>query len=586
MDYITKNLKILVILMVVYIIGSWAIISISFYKLKEPMYKIVSEETITDEKLYTKNRVENVKTLFYSLKHIPYKQREEILKSFINVYNSHNIKKYIFVIKVLNLKGGKKFGIMLINPNVKHLEGKYIDSDFEDAKGNKFRETMLKIINNKGSGFVKYYYKVPNSKKIEEKITYFTYIPEIKWIVASGVYIDEVREKGEELFEEFIELMGYVIVDILFFTIIMALIIGYLYNKTIKNIQQNYEKEKEITKLLSKLDLELMQKNIDFSKIEHILKEIFNHIGVEDFAIYEKDGKLILGNPKLKGEPIHYQNLLFIFKPKQPLNSIAINHLMFAIYKGLEKKRYEEDLEKKIQEQIKEIREKDAKLIMQSKFASLGELVGNISHQWKQPLNALQNNINSLLLDLELGTIHDKELKTTLKKMQDIIKQMEEVINVFKGFYSNNTQKDILSLKDVFKNIKLIFNPQEIKVVYDIDDCQFVGESNALEQVILVIMSNAKDEFNKKNIKGEIDIKAKCLEDEIKIEIEDNAGGIPEEFMDKIFEKFFSTKGSSGIGLALSKEIVEKRLKGKITVTNTDKGAKFIITIPRIKNES
>ena len=119
------------------------------------------------------------------------------------------------------------------------------------------------------------------------------------------------------------------------------------------------------------------------------------------------------------------------------------------------------------------------------------------------------------------------------------------------------------------------------KIIQNVKDCSVYAYKSELEQVILTILSNARDEFKNKNIKNpKIEINVDCDDEKVTISIEDNAGGIDKMILDKIFEKFFSTKNSSGLGLAISKEIIVKHYNGKIYALNTELGAKFVIEIP------
>jgi signal transduction histidine kinase len=222
-------------------------------------------------------------------------------------------------------------------------------------------------------------------------------------------------------------------------------------------------------------------------------------------------------------------------------------------------------------------------LTYQSKLASMGEMIGNIAHQWRQPLT----HLSYLLMNLK--TAYEKKMltpeyfdkKTTMANAQ--IKYLSNTIDDFRDFFRNTNQKELFNLSDsineVINLLKDSFTHHDIEVKTNLNESlevkAFRGE---FLQVIFNILNNAKDEFLKRKIdKPKIDIKTYLSKNEIKIEIGDNAGGIKNELLQKIFEPYFTTKDKGlGIGLYMSKIIIEKS-DGKLEATNTKSGALFII---------
>jgi len=226
-------------------------------------------------------------------------------------------------------------------------------------------------------------------------------------------------------------------------------------------------------------------------------------------------------------------------------------------------------------------------LTYQSKLASMGEMIGNIAHQWRQPLT----HLSFILMNLKTAYKHEKlttkylEQKTNLANAQ--IKYLSNTIDDFRDFFKNTDQKESFNLSDSIKEVinllKESFKYHDIEIKYDLDDTITVkGYRGEFLQVVLNIFNNAKDEFLKRETnKPLINVKTYTSKESAKIEISDNAGGIKSELLEKVFEPYFSTKDKGlGIGLYMSKIIIEKS-EGRLEVTNTKHGALFIITLKK-----
>ncbi|WP_456488649.1 ATP-binding protein [Caminibacter pacificus] len=271
-----------------------------------------------------------------------------------------------------------------------------------------------------------------------------------------------------------------------------------------------------------------------------------------------------------------------------------IEHFAQNLEKEVEKKTKElqkinKNLQKMVEEKVNELREKDKALIQQSKMAAMGEMIGAIAHQWRQPLNALALNIQ-MLEDLAEDEHLDKEtLKEFIKKNMETIKFMSNTIDDFRNFFRKDKEKTIFDIKDIIQNTLHLQRAQlknhDIEVIENLESAKIEGYKNELMQAILNIISNAKDAIDerrkKEKIKGIIKISTKKDGDNVIIEIEDNGGGIDLHYLDKIFEPYFTTKEEgkgTGMGLYMVKEIIERN-GGKIEVANTKEGAKFKIIL-------
>ena len=253
-------------------------------------------------------------------------------------------------------------------------------------------------------------------------------------------------------------------------------------------------------------------------------------------------------------------------------------------------KKVNEELEINVKKKIEEIRKKDAIILNQSKLASLGEMLNMIAHQWRQPLNSLSASAITIELKSEMNQLKEEECKNFARYVQNQTQQLSEIIDDFMNFSKPDREKEEFLLKNLIEDIMKIVGVQlknrNIKVDIDIDEnLKLNSYKKELSHVLLNLISNARDALeSKKN--GKI-IKISSSEDEnyVYLIIEDNAGGIPEEIKDRIFEPYFTTKGPKGIGLGLymSKKITEERLNGTIDFENTKSGAKFIVKLKKEK---
>ena len=178
-----------------------------------------------------------------------------------------------------------------------------------------------------------------------------------------------------------------------------------------------------------------------------------------------------------------------------------------------------------VQEQVEEIRKKEQALTQQSKLAAMGEMIGAIAHQWRQPLNALAINIQ-LLEDLyEDGVLDDKTLKDLIQKNMETIQFMSNTIDDFRNFFRKDKEKVEFDIKEAIEKTielqKAQLSNHNIKVITNLEPIKFKGYKNEFMQAILNLISNAKDAIVEKNKEGVIKISSKKDKDKIIIEIED-----------------------------------------------------------------
>ena len=228
-------------------------------------------------------------------------------------------------------------------------------------------------------------------------------------------------------------------------------------------------------------------------------------------------------------------------------------------------------------------------LIQQSKMASMGEMIENIGHQWRQPLNSLSALFSRILISYKKGSLNESVVSNSTKQASRIILQMSETINDFRDFFRVDKEFVECKVSEVIDKALNIIEPtirtkNIILNIYSKHDTIFSCLKNELAQVLVNILANAIDAITLNHIeRGEISISIEDQNGDVVIAIDDNAGGLPETLIDKIFEPYFTTKessGGTGIGLYMSKIIVEQHMKGKLEVENGLLGASFKIIIP------
>ncbi len=242
---------------------------------------------------------------------------------------------------------------------------------------------------------------------------------------------------------------------------------------------------------------------------------------------------------------------------------------------------------------------KEQMLYQQSKLAAMGEMIGNIAHQWRQPLTVISVISSTLNMQIQLGIMKNDEAKKDLDKLQDTVKYLSSIIDKFRNFFNPNNKKEEFILIDVIKDNLEIFEStyksHNIDLKMDIqNDIKINGYKFELMQVVINIINNAKDALIQNVSTKEnrtIYIDAYNEKNSVNILIYDNAGGIPSNIKEKIYEPYFTTKHKSqgtGLGLYMSNEIIQKHFRGElsnktISFIHNDKevrGEEFKIIVP------
>ena len=517
MGLITENKLSKTIIYTFIIIMSSMIFAISYFYVKNTydnfeieMEKFVEEYYLDKRKTLKKEVGTVIDILNYNIAKSSLDDEElkaDAIKLLNNITFEENKSNYFFVYEIKNIQGGDDFAKLIVNPNRPDLVGELISTNYEDTDGKRFREDFLKDIRQKGASFIKYAYKKPNSEESKYKLSYFKYYERWNWVIALGIYTDDIENEIEAKRKDLEQRIKHQVVqNVVLFAMFLsiAILISIAISQRIDLILKNYE-----------------------NKVRTNAKEL------------------------------------------EELN---------------------QSLEEKVKEEIEKNREKEQLLVQKSKFIALGEMISNIAHQWRQPLSELSSIFMFIKFKYSINALDIETMDKKSKEADKVLEYMSHTIDDFRNFFMPKKEKEefyLLKIVEIVMNIiSSTLANYNIKIEIDIDEkIKITTYLNEYKQVLLNIINNAKDVLIEKNIENPL-IKITAQEDnnQITLYIEDNGGGILVEPKSKIFEPYFTTKEDSngtGIGLYMSKIIIEKNMKGKLRVKNTKNGALFTIHIPK-----
>ncbi len=455
---------------------------------KDILKKDVTQIIKMIEFKYSKDRIE--------------KNKNEIINWIKKIEFDKSKSDYIMVYDLLKKEGGDDFARLIVNPNRLDIQGTLISSNYTDIKGFKFREKFLEGINSSGEAFVQYHYKKINNKP-GKKISYFYYYAPLNWVVAKGVYIED--------------------------------------------IQQDIDKQKKLLELRLKKQI---KQNLFFFLFFSIIAIVIAYIigKKTQFTIESKDKQV-----------------------KNTTKALAT---------------FNRRLDSKVKREVEKNKKQQAMLMQRSKFIALGEMISLIAHQWRQPISELNAIILNIKMHHKLDKLDKQTMEQKTKDVENILEFMSNTIDNFRTFFKPTKKKELFYFVDSFKRIKAlssaVLKEHKIELDMDIDESlKIQSYQNEFEQVILNIITNAKDALlHDKVTSPRIEINI-YKEVQIYVKICDNAKGIDATIIAKIFDPYFTTKEETegtGIGLYMSKMIIEQNMDGKLEVQSSENGTCFIIS--------
>ncbi|WP_195804949.1 sensor histidine kinase [Aliarcobacter butzleri] len=311
----------------------------------------------------------------------------------------------------------------------------------------------------------------------------------------------------------------------------------------------------------------------------HILKErLKDDQEPYELSFLKKDGSIVDGLVKghnIKGSNKRISTIIDISELKNTQRKLAELNL---------------HLEERIKEELQKNHEQRAIMFQQAKLAEMGSMMNMIAHQWRQPLNNISLIVNTIIIKQKKDNLTAETLDNLKTNFKQQIDYLSNTIDDFQNFFKPKKDKEPFALKEAilstYNLIEPIFESNQIKFNLNSNKpIDYYGYKSELYQVILTIFNNSVDAFKENDFSNKtVDVILEENKDNLIIKIKDNAGGVKEEILGKIFDLYFSTKtkkNGTGLGLYISKTIINRHFKGEIKASNVDNGLEITISFPK-----
>lgn len=558
-----------------------------------------------------------------------------------------DVKKNVLK-RIAQIKYDKKGYVFIIDYNgvyLNHIKKDLLNKNLynlQDGNGVFLTKNIIELAK-KGDGFTQYLsIKGTSLKNNLRKISYIKGFDDWQWAIGSGFNPDLIDENIQQRYEALQAIYEntknkiFMIVSIIMIIILILLIV---FSKTIEDLfkryrQKNQSYQSKLKDLLidktKRLDssLDTIDKYISISKtdpygvITYVTKNFCESVGYTKEELIGKDHSIVrhpdtpssifedmwstikkggvyqtaLKNRTKNGNEIWFD---LIIHPDYDIDKNLIGYT--AIRRNITDKKIIEELKEKLEHRIEKAitknKEKDSILAHQSKMAAIGEMIENISHQWRQPLSIISTAASGLQLQKQFDLLNEKEFESSMDLIVKNTEYLSHTLDSFRDFFTSSNELVLLNVKLIYSKVKALFKNEkeinDVEFIEDIDNIELIGLENELSQIFLNIINNANDAFShcNRDFKKYIFVNMKKENKKAIIKIKDNAGGIPDDLIDKIFNPYFTTKHQSvgtGIGLYMCSEIITKHLQGKIVVRNETykynnsmyTGAEFTIILP------
>ena len=515
----TQNFLIILFVMLISMLSVAFLWIKDIYSTYQKNYVEIKKNYILSQKKILKLHVDSVKNNIENIIEIHKKTNSPVSIKELQQIVLNQLKKYRYG------KDGYIFvlndkGVNLMNPFKPELKNKNL-YNLKDKSGKYLVQELIKASTSKNH-FVTYFWLQPSTNKIVKKLGYAQNIPQWHWVIGSGLYLDNINKVLQKKYQELKTKIKIRVLQVMMVFVFIFIIISYFLYRRVKKI------------------------NNSFLMFHNFLKEAHNKS-----------------------------------------NLMNIDKLEYQEFKDLAK-----DINNMIQKRIemeKELKKKNKQMLQQSRLAQMGELLNMIAHQWRQPLTAISATSIMINLKANMNDLSNKEAIELSQKIEDYAKHLSQTIDDFRNFFKSDKNKSRVNLIKLINSVvemmgvSLIHNKINLRKELNCKE-EFLTYPNELKQVLLNLLQNAKEALIEKNIPNPlIIIKTYKKDDKCIIEIIDNAKGVPNEIIDKIFDPYFSTKmekNGTGLGLYMSKMIIEKQCNGKLEVFNNDNGAVFRIELP------
>lgn len=521
-------------------------------------------------------------------------------------------------------------GNVISSPFLKNIEGKNF-IDMTDSEGNRPMSDAINIAQTSNEGYHNTYWIKPDEKEKgpQRKRVFIKKFEPFNWIIGYGEYIAEFEQSVQESVIRQLESVSYENDGYLF----AATYDGVSFTKPAKGknvydvqdvnglyvVRELIKKAKEgggfITYVMppfegarpeNKLSYAAPVKGWDWyvgagmyitdieaayeGKLETMYasarKDILFMVGAGMLLLAAAGYTVFLLSGKL-------QKLVDLYSDEINMKNQELEELNSSLEEKVSVKTKElndlnHSLEQRIKEEVNKNREKDRIMFQQGRLAAMGEMIGNIAHQWRQPLSSISLLVQDIQEAAETGELDEEYLSTSVAKCTRTIGHMSETIDNFRDFFNpDKKQTDFCVNNEITKSLQLLdagLENNNIKVNVDIkDECKINGIPGEYSQVLVNIINNAKDVLLGRKIENPvIEIESRFEDGNSVVTICDNGGGVEKDIAEKIFEPYFTTKAlnqGTGIGLYFSKMIIEGNMHGSLKVYNSEAGACFTITV-------
>ncbi len=571
----------------------------------QSLYNYVKYERENSEKALKKNLEEKIYIAHKIMTHIynkyknthTKKQIAEKIKEAIRDFRFNDNRGYIYIYE--------SSGVNILHPLKPSLEGENL-IEFRDKKGNNIARQILKGLEKSDDFILELYWNKPGDLKNEyKKITYNKNFEPYNWYIGTGEYVDDFEKALQKDIVSYIQEIKHTDNSYIFIIDTNGNFITHKNKKLIgknglnRTDRNGFEIIKEVINLAklkkegfiryhSKFIPKGLNSTNKISYVKYLRK--WDWIIGTGFYLEELDKSLeeIEKEAKLKREE-NINTILIVG------NLIALIFILLSIYLSkVLKKRFLLHKKELIKEYEKN-KQKDIMLSQQTKMAAMGEMIQNITHQWRQPLNAISTYSSGLRFKAELNIIDEKEICEITKSIDTTVRFLSNTIDDFREFFSPHKKAKIFNTKDFVEKINKLYKSQleskNIHLKENIENLKVCTYENELFQVFVNLINNSKDELQSKDIEHKaIFIDIKKQDEKVFIKVVDTAGGIKEENLQKVFKSGFTTKAKdkgTGIGLYMSQKIIKENLNSELKVKNIDfeyenkiyKGACFTIIL-------
>ncbi|WP_419765860.1 MAG: cache domain-containing protein [Arcobacter sp.] len=589
----------------------------------------IQNEYIERNKELIKDRVNEVYTYIQNEK----KSTEEDLKDSLSlaINNAHAIAQTIYknnkdkdpkfvkkliidALRNIRFNDGRgyyfiydKKGVNHLLPYNRELEGKSF-WNHKDAKGIPIVRQMIEVLKTKDESYCQWHWYNPLKPDVQKrKIGLVKNFEPFDWFIGTGEYVEDFEKDIQNRILKHIQNIRFGKSGYIFIINYDSIYLSHIRKEFINQNAVTNNDTIEIKKVIKDL-IEISKNGQGYYAytqnkkpgVEKPINKTSYVKGLNEWSwmigtgFYQDDMEKSIQDRKAYLDQDFKKRLVQTIQIELLLVFIL---LLFSIYFSKILQNIFEKYTKDIEHHIETNNKQQNMLAYQSKMAAMGEMIGNIAHQWRQPLSAISTTSTGLKLQKEMNMLDDKFLLKSLNDINAAAQFLSSTIDDFRNFFKVNKEKSIFSIKDILKkSISLVsaqFKNHDIAIIENIEDIKITNFQNELIQVVINILNNAKDELVKKHkdSKKIILINTQILEDTLIIEIKDNAQGIPLDILDRIFEPYFTTKHKrqgTGVGLFMSREIINKNMKGNIKAYNSTfvyqnceyNGAVFRITLP------